>query len=108
MAMGIVSFFKKVFTGETEDPELEVARAWHNIVVDEKQRGERERDDDKEPYDPWSEVDNLRRNFFLGSWASRKFRIIGEDKVKAELEALRRKREEKEGKGEEKPGEGGY
>jgi hypothetical protein len=102
--MGIVSFFKKVFTGETEDPELEAARARHNIVV-EKMQDKREKDEDKEPYDPWSEVDNLRRNFFIGSWASRKFRIIGEDKVKAELEALRKKREEKEARRKEEKGE---
>ena len=39
----------------------------------------------------------------MGSWATRKFRVIGEDKLKADLEALERKREEKrkakEGKG---------
>jgi hypothetical protein len=93
--MGMISFLKKVFAGEgDEDPGLEAARARHNIVVDDKKRG-KQQDDDKEPYDPWTEVDNLRRNFFIGSWASRKFRIIGEDKVKAELEALEKKRQEK-------------
>jgi hypothetical protein len=95
--VGIVSFLKKVFTGEAEDPELEAARARHNIVVGDKEKEKQEqREKEFKEYDPWTEVDNLRRNFFIGSWASRKFRIIGEDKVKAELEALRKKREEKE------------
>jgi hypothetical protein len=101
--MGIVSFFKRVFTSDEEDdPELAAARARHNIVVDEgKKRGREENEDDKEPYDPWTEVDNLRRNFFLGSWASRKFRIVGEDKLKADLERLEKKRAERErGEGE--------
>ncbi len=97
IAMGLISFFKKVFIGESVDEEeLRAARARHNIVVDEEKKGDKEkREDDKEPYDPWTEVDNMRRNFFMGSWASRKFRVIGEDKVKAELEQLERKREEK-------------
>jgi hypothetical protein len=103
--MGLISFFKKVFADEDEDdPELRAARARHNIVVDEgNQRDKREKEGEKEPYDPWTEVDNLRRNFFMGSWAARKFRVIGEDKLKADLEALEKKREEKR-KAEEEEG----
>ena len=95
--MGLISFIKKVFIGESVDEEeLRAARARHNIVVDEeKEPDKRKQEEDKELYDPWSEVDNLRRNFFMGSWASRKFRVIGEDKVKADLDKLERKREEK-------------
>lgn len=51
-------------------------------------------------YDPWEEIDNFKMNFFLGSWASKKFKrgIIGEEKVKKELEELEKKRAEKEGR----------
>ena len=97
--MGIKSFLKKVFTSDAdEDAELKSARARHNIVVDEDKKVEK-RDKRKAPgpYDAWEEIDNVRRNFLLGSWASRKFRVIGEDKLKQDLEALRKKREE-EGK----------
>ena len=97
--MGIKTFLKKVFTTDaSEDPELKAARARHNIVVDEDKKSDtRDIDEARGPYDAWEEVDNIRRNFLMGSWATRKFRVIGEDKVKAELEALRKKREE-EGK----------
>jgi hypothetical protein len=95
--VGFAAFFRKIFTGEGDDPDLEDARARHNIII-EKKRDRLEKDREKEPYDPWVEVDNLRRNFFLGSWASRKFRVVGEDKLKEDLEKLERKRQEKEGK----------
>jgi len=98
--MGIKSFLKKVFTSDAdEDLELKAARARHNIVVDEDKKSDKlNRKDVPGPYDAWEEIDNVRRNFLLGSWASRKFRVIGEDKLKADLEALRKKREE-DGKG---------
>ena len=98
--MGFLSFMKKVFTGGAdEDPDLKAARARHNIVVDEdKKDDKRKRDEAMGPYDAWEEIDNVRRNFLLGSWATRKFRVIGEDKLKKDLEELRKKREE-EGKG---------
>ena len=53
-----------------------------------------------ERYDAWEEIDNFKMNFFLGSWATRKFKggVIGEDKVKKELEELERKRAAKEGR----------
>ena len=63
-----------------------------------------EDDDDQieapERFDAWEEIDNFKMNFFLGSWATRKFksRIIGEDKVKKELEELERKRAAREGR----------
>lgn len=96
--MGFISFWKRVFIGEIDDdPELRAARSRHNIDVGEE-KGQRKGDREEEarkPYDPWEDIDNMRRNFFMGSWASRKFRVIGEDKLKADLEALERKREEK-------------
>jgi hypothetical protein len=51
-------------------------------------------------YDAWEEIDNIRMNFFLGGWATKKFKggIIGEDKVRRELEELEKKRAEEEGR----------
>jgi hypothetical protein len=53
-----------------------------------------------ESFDAWEEIDNFKMNFFLGSWATKKFKggIIGEDKVKKELEELEKKRAQKEGR----------
>ena len=99
--MGFFDFFKKIFsTGDDEDAELRAARARHGITVDEKNISQVKDEDmpEKEPYDPWEEVRNARTNFFFGTWATRKFRVIGEDKVKAELEALEKKRQEEEEK----------
>ena len=100
--MGFLDFWKKVFSGEdADDAELRAARARHGITVDEKQDRRAKDEPEKEPYDPWEEVRNARTSFFFGSWATRKFRVVGEDKVKAELEALEKKREEeKKGRGE--------
>ena len=58
----------------------------------------KEPDDEEEEvdhqYDAWEEIDNLRMNMFLGSWATKKFKggVIGEDKVKKDLERLEKKR----------------
>jgi hypothetical protein len=100
--MGIGSFFKKLFMGEEDnDPELKVARARHNIDVGEsREEKERRRREEAKKYDPWEEVDNMRRNFFIGSWAARKFRVVGEDKLKADLAKIEREREEKRRKKE--------
>lgn len=64
---------------------------------DEEKEGEK-----KVPeYDPWDEIRNLRMNFWMGSWAARKFRPIGEDKLKEKLAEIEKKREEaKKEKGE--------
>ena len=102
--MGFFDFWKKVFSSEdADDAALRAARARHGITVDEKKNSKAKDEDEpeKEPYDPWEDVRNARTSFFFGSWATRKFRSVGEDKVKAELEALEKKREE------EKKGRGG-
>lgn len=103
--MGFLDFLKKVFTTEYDDAELRAARERHGIKVDE--RDEKEADEDIEVIDPWEVVSNARINFFVGKWASHKFRIFGEEKVKKQLEELDRKREEKERKKKEEKGEGG-
>jgi hypothetical protein len=87
--MGFRDFWKKVFSGD-DDAELKAARARHGITFDERDKKEAE-EEEKEPFDPWEEVRNARTSFFLGTWASRKFHIIGEDKVKAKLEELEKK-----------------
>jgi hypothetical protein len=97
--MGFFDFVKKIFsTGDDDDAELRAARARHGITVDPREDKEEEADE-KEAYDPWEEVKNARTNFLLGSWATKKFRIVGEEKVKADLEALEKKREEEQKKG---------
>jgi hypothetical protein len=103
-SMGWRIFLKQIFSlNPREDPELQRLRAKHGINMDAK--------DDKttheiknvpgdEDYDPWEEIRNMRSNFFFGSWITRKwkFRPIGEEKVKKELEELAKKREEEERK----------
>jgi hypothetical protein len=105
--MGLFSFLKKVWSGDDEvDEEVRAARARHGIVVreDEKSRQELKKPE-MEDYDPWEDIRNIRSNFFIGGWAAKKFRIIGEDKVKKQLEELAKKREEEERRRKEE-GEG--
>jgi hypothetical protein len=99
--MGFLSFMKKVIAGESEDDaELNAARARHGIVIDEtdavKPKTEQERF--TENYDVWEDIKNIRTTFFIGTWATKKFRIVGEDKVKKQLEELEKKRQEEEQK----------
>ncbi|HUT66992.1 MAG TPA: hypothetical protein VMW86_00385 [Dehalococcoidales bacterium] len=99
--MGFWNFLKKIFGSDDDDAELQAARARHGIKIDVDVKG---RDKDEETYDPWDDIRNFRTNFWLGNWVNRKFRIIGEEKVKKELAELEKKREEerkqKEGEGE--------
>jgi hypothetical protein len=97
--MGFLSFMKKVFAGESEDDaELNAARARHGIDISEpgEHKPKAEQDRFAENYDVWEEIKNIRSNFFIGNWATKKFRVIGEDKVKKQLEELERKREEQQ------------
>ncbi len=103
--MGFISFWKKVIMGEVDDdPELRAARARHNIDMGDDEEKEKQRQEEaRKPYDPWEEVDNLRRNFFMGSWASRQLNWRPRhDKLREELEEIERKREEKRKAKEEK------
>ena len=95
--MGFFDFFKQLFTSDDDDEELKAARERHGISAYQTPE---EKKEEQETYDPWEDVRNARMNFLMGSWASRKFRVVGEDKVKKELEELERKRMEKELKGE--------
>jgi hypothetical protein len=98
--MGFLSFMKKVIgIGGEDDPEIIAARARHGINVDEVDEHEHKNEQERftEEFDVWDEIRNIRMNFFIGNWASKKFRIIGEDKVKKQLAELEKKRDE-EGK----------
>ena len=98
--MGFFSFVKKIFSAEEDDEkELDIARARHGIQLDAKDKAEMHKytpEDERTgtEYDAWEDLKNLRSSFFIGSWASRKFRVIGQDKVKKELEDLAKKRDE--------------
>jgi hypothetical protein len=94
--MGFFSFVKKVFAGEEDEDEkeLDAARSRHGIVVDKKEMDKRrtEQEEFAENYDVWEDLKNYRSNFFMGSWINRKFKPVGDDKVKKELEELEQKR----------------
>ena len=107
--MSFWSSLKKIFSLSGQDEaELERLRAKHGINLDAKDADispEIKNEPGKEDYDPWEEIRNLRMYFYLGSWVTRKFRPIGEEKVKKELEELAKKREveERRKRGEEGP-----
>jgi hypothetical protein len=105
--MGFLSFIKKIFTSDdVDEATLDAARARHGIKVGEKDKvPSKKRLTEAErfgrDYDVWEELHYFRSNFFLGRWASRKFRPIGEDKLKKKLEELEKKREEERRKKEQ-------
>ena len=99
--MAFKDFWKKIFGSEEDemdDAELNAARARHGIKVETPEEQKKRLKEEQEPYDPWEEVRNVRSSFFFGSWAAKKFRIVGEDKVKKELEELEKKRKAEEAK----------
>lgn len=109
--MGLFSFFKKIFSSDdAEEEELDKARARHGIVLDARDKVDMDKATSDEErmareYDAWEDLKNIRSSFFLGNWASRKFHVVGEDKVKKQLEELAKKKEaEAKGKDWEKWG----
>ena len=97
--MGFFSLIKKVFAGESaDDAALDAARARHGIKIDAKTKAVADKPATEEErfaenYDVWEELRRFRSYFWMGSWATRKFRPIGEDKVKKQLEDLEKKRQ---------------
>ena len=93
-------FLKQVFSlNPREDPELQRLREKHGIITDDQDKdsaisAEHKNRPGDEDYDVWEDLHNYRMNFFFGSWVTRKFRPIGEEKLKKDLEALEKKREE--------------
>lgn len=106
--MGFFSFLKKIFAGEdAEEKKLDEARARHGIVLDAKDKAEMDKMETEEQrfareYDPWEDIRQMRSSFFIGGWAAKKFHVVGEDKVKKQLEELEKKRAEEARKREEK------
>lgn len=101
--MSFWSALKKIFSlrGE-DDAELQRLREKHGIDTGAKSRDEVLREIKNDPgvqeYDPWEEIRNMRTYFYFGSWATKKFKFrpIGEEKLKRDLERLAKKREEEE------------
>jgi hypothetical protein len=102
--MSFFSFIKHIFSSETKDEqELDQARARHGIMLNAKDKAEMDHattDEERaaQDYDAWEDLKTFKSSFFIGGWAAKKFRIVGEDKVKKQLEELEKKREA-EGKG---------
>lgn len=98
--MGFFSLIKKVFAGESADEEeLDAMRRRHGVVLTEKEKVEAnkaatEAERFAAGYDVWEEVDRYRMTFLIGGWLTKKFRPIGEEKVKRDLEKLEKKRQE--------------
>jgi len=46
----------------------------------------------------WEEIDDMRYNFLIGSWATRRIRGIGKDEFRRDREALAKEKAEVEGK----------
>jgi hypothetical protein len=100
-----MGFFKAIGNGLNkardwlfpDEQKIRKVKSDNYTEVPAEEEGE-EKNETTERYDAWEEIDNFRMNFFFGSWATKKFKggIIGEDKVKKELEELEKKRAEKE------------
>ena len=107
--MGFWSSIKKIFSVKGEDEaELERLREKHGIKTAPREAilKEIKNEPSSKDYDVWEDLRNYRSTFFLGSWATRKFKFrpVGEEKFKRDLERLEKKREEEERR---KRGEGG-
>jgi hypothetical protein len=98
--MGFFSLIKKVFAGESADEEeLNAMRLRHGVVLTEKEKAEADKKLTEEErfvagYDAWEEIDRYRMTFLIGGWLTKRFRPIGEEKVKRDLEKLEKKRQE--------------
>jgi hypothetical protein len=49
-------------------------------------------------YSAWEEIDDMRYNFLIGSWALRRIRGIGKDEFRRDREALAKEKAEAEGR----------
>ena len=101
--MSFWSALKSIFSLKGQDEaELQKLREKHGIDVKQPSKEEILREVKNEPgatdYDPWEDIRNIRSNFFMGSWVTKKFKFrpVGEEKLKKQLEELEKKREEEE------------
>ncbi len=101
--MGFWSTIKSIFSLSGKDEaELKRLREKHGISDQSKEDILREvkSEPDSPDYDPWEEIRNMRTYFWFGRWMTRKvkYRPIGEEKEKKQLEELAKKRGEEERK----------
>jgi hypothetical protein len=99
--MGLWSALKRIFSLSGEDEaELAKLREKHgiNTATREATLQEIKNEPGAKDYDVWEDLRNYRSTFWVGSWATKKFKFrpVGEEKVKQQLEALAKKREEEE------------
>jgi hypothetical protein len=99
--MGFWSTLKEIFSLSGKgDAELEGLRKKHGIDAKSKEDilHEIKNEPNSPDYDVWEELRNIRAYFWFGSWITRKikYRPIGEEKVKKQLEELAKKREDEE------------
>jgi len=103
-----MGFFEKIFTAP--------GRAYRWLYQDQKRLrqaqgggrasdGEPDADVDYEEqkrrannFSAWEEIDDMRSNFLIGSWAMRRIRGIGKDEFRRDREALAKEKAEVEGK----------
>ena len=88
--------FSKAFHWLTMDKEKsQAAKGRDYVEPDEVEDGQ---DELRKKYDPWEEVDSFRMNFFLGGWASRKLKKLDSGELTRGREEFKRKRAEAEGR----------
>ncbi len=105
-----MGFWDKIFrTGKQPiSDEVKQARERYGITIDEEEaKEELNRELEKQrktgweleekDYDPWDELGNIRTSFWIGGWAAKRLHWHpSDDKLRAELEEVARKREAKE------------
>lgn len=69
--------------------------AW--LMDDDDEEGNRKKES-RDDYEVWEEVDNFRMNFFIGGWATKKLKRVGDGKLIKEREEMAKKRAEAEGR----------
>jgi len=99
--MGFWTSVKKIFSLSGEDDvELEKLREKHGINTAPKEvvLKEIKNEPGSKDYDVWEDIRNYRSTFWMGSWATKKFKFrpVGEEKLKKDLEKIEKEREEEE------------
>ncbi len=99
--MGFWSSLKRIFgSGCEDDIELERLRTKHgiNATAETKDTAPKSTDPGSPDFDPWEDIRNYRMDLFMGKWAMGKIRSSRDrdEKIKQEIEDIRKKRAEKE------------
>lgn len=95
-----MGFFKKAFDWLTkyEDKSRVDSPVVHLESDEEDEESESKRKGMEDNYDAWEEIDNFRANFFIGGWAHRKFKAMGDGSLRKAREERERKIAEEEGR----------